>query len=711
MKKLVFIWVMSALALFSNTVLGQEIIVQEDFELYTVDQKLVEQAANLGNTNWQVWGVAPGGPADPLVKSVEGTKAVYVEVGQDPVLLTNGELYKDGAFSVEWDFYVETGKLGYFNVLKKYDGANSVWGTQLYLFENGTGTLDAGKASVTTFSYTQGAWNQFKVDIDLDNDWATVYVNGTMIVEWEWSKGCFGDYEEPTLAAMNFYGIAGSELEPAHPGVPTGFYIDNIACTQISDPLPPPVVSIMPDDEIKIDLQPNSIKDASFFIINEEEGTLKATWSTYVDYSPVETGTGADFLLALCDPYEVPNGGIGSSGGFNREIAMRLSPADYVDQLGGELKQIGFFILDDNIVGDPEEDQYFRPGSDLTFRVYAQGPTENTEGELLAEKVLSMADFVYTDWNFVEIDPPVQLTGGDYWVAVAMYQEGGSYPLTHTTNPLKYGGDWSRIDGGKWSKISDGNPDIKFNWAIQATGDGSSQKVWGLLDKTYGTTASPAQSEIKVTVNSETYDEGIYTAKIIVITDDPLNPRIELPLIMAVSDTVKSNNTNVKELTVNGEVVPPNDDPGSQYDYMVQIETDKDIVDIVVTPEHELATVTGQKGEQPLKSGMNTYRFTVTAEDETEREYVLLVGATIIVSISEVDNTTIKLFPNPVSDNLYITSEYTVEQITIYDLTGKMVKQVNQPGTSVNLSDLSAGYYMLKVTTEQGDAMHKFVKE
>ena len=79
--------------------------------------------------------------------------------------------------------------------------------------------------------------------------------------------------------------------------------------------------------------------------------------------------------------------------------------------------------------------------------------------------------------------------------------------------------------------------------------------------------------------------------------------------------------------------------------------------------------------------------------------------------ISEVDNTTIKLYPNPVRDYLTIESEYTIEALVIYDLTGKMVKEIKQISNKIDLSELSTGYYLLRVTTSEGEAMHKFVKE
>ena len=688
--------------------------ISDDFSGYAVDGKIAQQAQAMGNDYWTTWSDDPGSAEDGVVAEIDGNKCGHWTYGNDQILLLGEKT--SGIWDLSFKVYVPANKRAYFNVLAHFDGDNPnncEWALEVYFYKSsdnqgtptnpGVGSINAGSKEVKTFEYVEDAWTDVKLVVDLDDDDAELFINGVSIHQWEYSKAALGGGCVPIVYAMDMFPPDGT----------SEFYMDDIVFEVSSnDPKPSPVVSIMPDDELKISLQPDATKSSFLYINSEEEGTLKARWSTYIDYAPLETGEGPEFIASLCDPYENPNGGIGSAAAVDREIAMKLTPADYVDKLGTELKEIGFYILDDNIVGNPEDDQYFRPGSDLTFRVYSQGPAENVPGDLLAEEVLQMADFMYNAWNFVEIDP-VQLTGGEYWVSVAMFQNEGSYPLTHTSNLLKYNGDWMKTGtNGAWGKLSDAST-IQYNWAIQAKGDGKAQKVWGLMDQAYGRTLPASESEITVTVNATNIDEDTYTANIVILTNDPNNPRFDLPLIMRVSWDEESNDTSVDEVTVDG-IVAPADPPGSQYDFRAQIEIlpEQEVVDIVVTPHHPLATVSGQQGEQSVKSGQNVYTFTVTAEDGTKQEYNLLVYATIKTAISEIDNS-IKLFPNPVSDYLYITSDYTItiETITIYDLTGKVVKQVKQPGTSVNLSDLSAGYYMLKVTTAQGDAMHKFVKE
>lgn len=76
----------------------------------------------------------------------------------------------------------------------------------------------------------------------------------------------------------------------------------------------------------------------------------------------------------------------------------------------------------------------------------------------------------------------------------------------------------------------------------------------------------------------------------------------------------------------------------------------------------------------------------------------------------------VKLYPNPVSDQLFFTLEEAgieISTIGIRDITGKTVKIVNltQGSTSINISDLKPGVYMLEITSNQGAATKKIIKK
>lgn len=70
------------------------------------------------------------------------------------------------------------------------------------------------------------------------------------------------------------------------------------------------------------------------------------------------------------------------------------------------------------------------------------------------------------------------------------------------------------------------------------------------------------------------------------------------------------------------------------------------------------------------------------------------------------------LYPNPTSDVLNISSKNGLEmkEIKITDLSGRIVRTLNNAST-INVSDLSAGTYLIDITTNEGKASSKFIKK
>ena len=89
----------------------------------------------------------------------------------------------------------------------------------------------------------------------------------------------------------------------------------------------------------------------------------------------------------------------------------------------------------------------------------------------------------------------------------------------------------------------------------------------------------------------------------------------------------------------------------------------------------------------------------------------------IISSVEEnhVQNNSglIKVYPNPVSDELRIRSEHELDFIQIYDITGKLVRQTggNADGNLISVRELSGGIYFLRVKTVNNLVINtKFLK-
>lgn len=68
------------------------------------------------------------------------------------------------------------------------------------------------------------------------------------------------------------------------------------------------------------------------------------------------------------------------------------------------------------------------------------------------------------------------------------------------------------------------------------------------------------------------------------------------------------------------------------------------------------------------------------------------------LSIQDNLSTTLRLYPNPVTDNLYINATSNIEKIEIYNIQGALIQKLKSNNIEqVNLSHLKTGTYLIKV--------------
>jgi hypothetical protein len=178
----------------------------------------------MGLTYWTTWSNTPGSAEDPIVSSeqaYEGTNSVLCQGTNDFVMLFGDQT--SGSYAVNFYMYIPAGKVGYYNILQEFSGGTSKWGSEVYLNPNGIALLTAGgTAGVATFNYSYDEWFYVENIIDLDNDWAQLVVNGTLVHSWQWSIGASGGGINQ-LGAMDVYAATTN-------GTPY-FFMDNIQLT------------------------------------------------------------------------------------------------------------------------------------------------------------------------------------------------------------------------------------------------------------------------------------------------------------------------------------------------------------------------------------------------------------------------------------------------------------------------------------------------
>lgn len=123
-------------------------------------------------------------------------------------------------------------------------------------------------------------------------------------------------------------------------------------------------------------------------------------------------------------------------------------------------------------------------------------------------------------------------------------------------------------------------------------------------------------------------------------------------------------------------------------------------------------------GVLPLPSPSSTYQ--IALEGVANYGYSINVDDVRVtsgtLSISEVTDKkdVFKVFPNPTSDYINITSKVSISEIILFDLNGKKIKTLNPENAEVNMSvrDLQSGVYVIQIKGED-DAVssHKFIKK
>lgn len=85
----------------------------------------------------------------------------------------------------------------------------------------------------------------------------------------------------------------------------------------------------------------------------------------------------------------------------------------------------------------------------------------------------------------------------------------------------------------------------------------------------------------------------------------------------------------------------------------------------------------------------------------------------IVGILTEINPNKISVFPNPASTEIMLLTPSAIQitQISIFDINGKQVKFFNASENPINISDLSAGTYLLNAEHSTGVFSSKFVKQ
>ncbi len=221
MKKFTLSFFMAVVLLFAYNVMAQtaqrDALYFEDFESFNVGDHI----AQVNPDWWRTWGDSPGTAEDAVIsdeQSLSGTKSLKFTGDNDNLVKLGNKIA--GEYELSWNVFIPGGFAGYFN-LQHFEAPGNEWAVEVYFDDNGTGLIHAGGSNAATFTYPQDTWVPIFINVNLDDDEATLFINDVFVHTWQFSLQAQGQAGAKQLGAINFYSGATTGMTPT-------YYIDDL---------------------------------------------------------------------------------------------------------------------------------------------------------------------------------------------------------------------------------------------------------------------------------------------------------------------------------------------------------------------------------------------------------------------------------------------------------------------------------------------------
>lgn len=89
--------------------------------------------------------------------------------------------------------------------------------------------------------------------------------------------------------------------------------------------------------------------------------------------------------------------------------------------------------------------------------------------------------------------------------------------------------------------------------------------------------------------------------------------------------------------------------------------------------------------------------------DEPEGAFTINITKGVLgTSDLKAEKKNIKVYPNPFTDTINISDAANIKSISVSDLSGRLIKVIDNPGTSIHLGELKQGMYLLTLIMKDG---------
>jgi hypothetical protein len=109
----------------------------------------------------------------------------------------------------------------------------------------------------------------------------------------------------------------------------------------------------------------------------------------------------------------------------------------------------------------------------------------------------------------------------------------------------------------------------------------------------------------------------------------------------------------------------------------------------------------------------NVYTFRCYTDSTFETYNPRDIACDTLTGLYETESSGFGFYPNPTEGEIiFEKSDYNKLEIQIYNMSGQRIKQfyLNQPERKIDISDLNAGVYFIRIITDKGNSFRKVVK-
>ncbi len=224
--------------------------------------------------------------------------------------------------------------------------------------------------------------------------------------------------------------------------------------------------------------------------------------------------------------------------------------------------------------------------------------------------------------------------------------------------------------------------DKSVTWEVEngysGTSGAATIDVNGLLSPT-------AVGNVKVTAISN-YDNELFDTLIVTIVEQIYVSSISLSAIDAQGNPTTEITNPGGFLTITAVIEPGNADDKS-LNWQISDDNIVNLIEKTPTTAEVVAKASG------------TIDVTATANDGSETFGSLTITVSLPSAVENITYSKVQLLPNPASDFIRINSDQVVD-VVITNITGIVIMSAQvQPNSTMNISELKAGIYIVKIVT------------